>query len=475
MQSMCSSCGSDGCVEYGVGGGNARQYQGTSIEGGWLSLAPEEVSTLLVSYDSAAATSTASIIAHGDPGYANAIGNVVAPLDFMPQMLDLNALVHPALTDYYLRPKGAPGCTLEYPQPECSTIFEGNHNPILSIPSQLSILQGDWATCLPAIYGVYDPPMALTETTVLEGPSRYPGHQSTNEGASPTTYQADPVNSPSVPTPHATSGGDSAQKSSHDDSETDNGRYTFNPPHIEQTETELNTGGYLEPTKAPHFGGNSGFGGGSSQRGGDGQNNASPGQSSQGTIIRAGNRWYTVSREGADAIRVNGATVTRGSDATTIDGQQVTADGSMIKIGDQSISFDAVGRVKAGAIITQGDDKITVSQDASGTNVYVAGGSIRLTVGGSAQTLGGITLSAASGGVVHDGSTVSLASISGTTSSTDRGTTNPSLTTPIKVDQSGQTPTTTSAAARMGSESSLGGVVCMTLAVLGLLEFIRLS
>jgi len=36
-ESVCSRCGANGCVTYGVGGGDAREYRGTSIAGALLS------------------------------------------------------------------------------------------------------------------------------------------------------------------------------------------------------------------------------------------------------------------------------------------------------------------------------------------------------------------------------------------------------------------------------------------------------
>ena len=117
-------------------------------------LAPEDVSTLLVDYNRTAATSAANIIAHGLPGFANTMFNIMNGYNYTPQRLDLDAIAYPAPTDYYLRPQGAPGCNGSFPSPECSTIFEAMHRPILSLPPDVSGLQGEWTTCLPAIYGV---------------------------------------------------------------------------------------------------------------------------------------------------------------------------------------------------------------------------------------------------------------------------------------------------------------------------------
>ncbi|KAI7225209.1 hypothetical protein KC343_g8023, partial [Hortaea werneckii] len=423
-QSTCVTCGPEyeGCVTYGVGGGNALEYQGTSIAGALLTLAPEDVSTLLVSYGPSAATSAAHAIASGGADYANAIMNVVGALDVMPQRLDLNALVHPAPTDYYLRPEGAPGCSLSYPQPECGTIFEGRHRPILSVPSQVSILQGEWATCNPAIYGVYDPPVALTKTSVLEGPE-YPGRHSTeqdsgNGGHQQTSYEAASANRPTPPTPHMTDSGPQPTQNGHPSSSADDGQaddpYTFHPPHIEHSAASLAIPGPpyhtianpAKPTPASEVD--------------DDQDDSSPADSDQGTQITESGKPFTISREGADRACVNGATITRDGPATNVDGQTVSANEDFVAVGTRRISWDALGRAATAtataaaegaqqtATLTDGNRKVPVVQDSTATGVYVVGGSISLTVGGAAHVLGSETLSAVSEGVVRDGSTITL-------------------------------------------------------------------
>ncbi|RMY59666.1 hypothetical protein D0863_11856 [Hortaea werneckii] len=426
-QSTCVTCGPEyeGCVTYGVGGGNALEYQGTSIAGALLTLAPEDVSTLLVSYGPAAATSAANAIASGGADYANAIMNVVGALDVMPQRLDLNALVHPAPTDYYLRPEGAPGCSLSYPQPECGTIFEGHHRPILSVPSQVSILQGEWATCNPAIYGVYDPPVALTKTSILEGPE-YPGrpsteHDSGNGGQTQTSYEAASANRPTPPTPQMTDSGPQPTQNGHHSSHADDGQtddpYTFHPPHIEHTAASLAVPGPPYHTIANPENPTP------TSEADDSQADPSPDPSAvpdQGTQITESGKPFTISREGADRACVNGATITRGSPATNVDGQTVSANKDFVAVGTRRISWDALGRA-ATATLTDGNREVPVVQDSTATGVYVVGGSISLTVGGAGQVLGSATLSAISEGVVRDGSTITLGGATETVSPSDGG------------------------------------------------------
>ncbi|KAK5701328.1 hypothetical protein LTR17_022700 [Elasticomyces elasticus] len=209
MEWACSQCGSLsngwGCEASAVGGGNGKQIKGTSTAGALLSLAPAEVSTLLIDYPEGAASSYASAIANGLPNAVHdQFGRISGRLK--TQRLDLDALVHPAITDYFLNPRGAPGCNYSYPTPECSTMFEGEYRPILSLPAQVSLLQGAWKGCVPAIYGVYDPPLALTEGSTLDGPS-VPGQKSsTTTAPKPSSYQALPALSPTTTTPLATNG-----------------------------------------------------------------------------------------------------------------------------------------------------------------------------------------------------------------------------------------------------------------------------
>ncbi|KAK3615509.1 hypothetical protein LTR56_026551 [Elasticomyces elasticus] len=209
MEWACSQCGSLsngwGCEASAVGGGNGKQIKGTSTAGALLSLAPAEVSTLLIDYPEGAASSYASAIANGLPNAVHdQFGRISGKLK--TQRLDLDALVHPAITDYFLNPRGAPGCNYSYPTPECSTMFEGEYRPILSLPAQVSLLQGAWKGCVPAIYGVYDPPLALTEGSTLDGPST-PGQKSpTSTVPKLSSYQALPALSPTTTTPLATNG-----------------------------------------------------------------------------------------------------------------------------------------------------------------------------------------------------------------------------------------------------------------------------
>lgn len=101
---------------------------------------------------------------------------------------------HPPPEAYYLQPTPASGCNFTSPDVQCSTIFEGQYRALISLPSEVTGLQGPWRTCTPVIYGVYDPPLALTEASYAAGvtmphggaPTEYNTHKSEAPAAAPT-------------------------------------------------------------------------------------------------------------------------------------------------------------------------------------------------------------------------------------------------------------------------------------------------
>jgi len=62
---------------------------------------------------------------------------------------------------------GAQSGCLYYEYLECSTIAEDGYFPILAVPSELRAMDKAWATCNPALQGMYDPPITLTPVSVL--------------------------------------------------------------------------------------------------------------------------------------------------------------------------------------------------------------------------------------------------------------------------------------------------------------------
>ena len=138
------------------------------------------------------------------------------------QRLDVRALTQPALTDYYLNPRSAPGCEYSYPTPECSTLFQDEYRPILSLPAEVSLLQGEWKDCAPAVYGVYDPPKPLLHGTTADGPNTHPVTVSSNkEKPTTSTIEAVPASGLTTPIPTETSDPSSPTSPSTSDSSTE--------------------------------------------------------------------------------------------------------------------------------------------------------------------------------------------------------------------------------------------------------------
>lgn len=143
-------------------------------------MAPSDVSSIVLRYDTAKASGIISTVVGNLHGYADVAGQIqlgaIISKSLTAERLRIEDLVHPPPRAYYLRPEGAPGCNSLVQNPECGTIFEGAYRAIISLPSEVSLLQGDWKTCNPAIYGVYDPPIALTEAASVAKPTLPGGH-----------------------------------------------------------------------------------------------------------------------------------------------------------------------------------------------------------------------------------------------------------------------------------------------------------
>ncbi|SMR41491.1 unnamed protein product [Zymoseptoria tritici ST99CH_1E4] len=188
----CTTCDERGCRTAGVGGGDQTASEGTTIAGRILTMAPQDVSSMVLKLNDSVATALIHTLAGNLPGYGDvapkvALGAVIAE-SLTPERLRIEDIAHPPPRAYYLRAGGAPGCGKVVQEPRCATIFEADYRAIISLPSEASLLQDAWATCNPAIYGVYDPPIALTQAQVADSITAPPGY----EPASPS-YTAQPV------------------------------------------------------------------------------------------------------------------------------------------------------------------------------------------------------------------------------------------------------------------------------------------
>ncbi|KAF2723330.1 hypothetical protein K431DRAFT_283135 [Polychaeton citri CBS 116435] len=329
LESACSSCGYNGCVATAVGGGDGYSVAGTSIGGALITLAPEEASTFIMSYQPAEASSVASVLANGGPAYADVQADLSSrnfSYSYLAQRLDLHKLVNPLPTDYYLNPAGAPGCDGAYPQPKCSTIFEGEYRPILSLPPHVSDLQPAWSTCLPAVFGVYDPPIALTEGSVANLPTIH-DHvtPSTTHHTSPPTALPETLPDSSILSPtsrHTT------QQIIHSESGVGGSEATTDPPATE------NSGSDIRPTSQPN--------------------------SASIAAFHAGTQSFTATCI-SDQVVFGTHTIAVGGAATSVGGQAVSAASDGVVVGSSTNSWVTTATI---AVEPSSDAAITAA-DAS--------------------------------------------------------------------------------------------------------------
>lgn len=181
-------------------------------------MAPGEVQSVVMDYSGANASSIVNVMAHGLPDYSSVMN------DFFGQSLASKVayrslrfedISHPPPEAYYLQPTPASGCNFTSPDVQCSTIFEGQYRALISLPSEVTGLQGPWRTCTPVIYGVYDPPLALTEASYAAGitmphggaPTEYQTHKSEAPAAAPTPPDITVPRTAPASTPQATGAG----------------------------------------------------------------------------------------------------------------------------------------------------------------------------------------------------------------------------------------------------------------------------
>lgn len=95
--------------------------------------------------------------------------------------------------------------------------------------------------------------------------------------------------------------------------------------------------------------------------------------------------------------------------------QSLTGGASLLAAGSVTLTAAAAAasagsgdQHTSGAQVAVGSHTFSIAQDPASANVDVVDGSVTLTVGGSAQTVAGQTFSAASDGILVDGSTVAL-------------------------------------------------------------------
>ncbi|KAK5708587.1 hypothetical protein LTR17_020571 [Elasticomyces elasticus] len=126
---------------------------------------------------------------------------------------------------------------------------------------------------------------------------------------------------------------------------------------------------------------------------------------------------------GGPAMQLDGSTISLASNGLVLVDAQTTEpfssmptdlpNGSSVLVAGAmtltAAAISAMGTAVTGARFTVGSQVFSVDEDASAPNVEIVDGSISITVGGSAQTVNGDTLSAASSNVaVVDGSSIQI-------------------------------------------------------------------
>lgn len=133
-----------------------------------------------------------------------------------------------------------------------------------------------------------------------------------------------------------------------------------------------------------------------------------PSSAASGAVITIGSNTYTASASGNNAVVIGSQTITAGGSAT-INGQIVSVGSSAVVVGSSStvaISALPSSPTISGAIFT-----ISGSTYTDIANAPLTIGSITLSVGGPAATINNELVSAASSGIVIDGSTQSFSAI----------------------------------------------------------------
>ncbi|KAK3676401.1 hypothetical protein LTR78_003677 [Recurvomyces mirabilis] len=115
--------------------------------------------------------SAVSAIAHGGRDYEQwmqriasntVLWNNSTTASYRVEPVNYRGLGAPPAEAYYLRPDGAPGCNLRGPHPECSTIFNGAYVPQLAVPTQVRAFHPSFADCAIALLGSFEPPEPIS-------------------------------------------------------------------------------------------------------------------------------------------------------------------------------------------------------------------------------------------------------------------------------------------------------------------------
>jgi len=159
---------------------------------------------------------------------------------------------------------------------------------------------------------------------------------------------------------------------------------------------------------------------------------------SQAAVFTANGQAFTaVPGSSSGAAVVDGTTLSVGGQAVTAHGATISAASNGVVADGSTIGYEDAGSTASPAVLTFGSNVVTAS--AVGSDVFAIG-TVTLTAGGSDATISGHTVSAASSGIVVDGSS----------SSTDaRETQSSQATQSTSIDQAGQSSVAGSEASKL--------------------------
>ncbi|OQO06490.1 hypothetical protein B0A48_08273 [Cryoendolithus antarcticus] len=402
-----------------AGGGGTSSYVGPAVSA-LVSLDPSSLSSLV--RDLGPSVNTASVvseIAHGGPSYSywlNAVAGTYSLYEqpfvtsVLAQKVDFANFDVPPASAYYMNINVPPGCNRQGAHPECSTIFDAAYKAQLLVPDQIRTLRPEWATCSDPLFGALDPPIALSAAGTVEGPGAGPGKTSAAEVTTVPTPTALPEQGPTT----------SAVPGS--------GVGTTGPAATAFPQT-TNPVTIVQPVQSGGSGNTSPAGTGAGSQ--PGPSTGQPIQSAEpGTSPTAGEKTSAANQPGPGTLRsgteqhsalqpaegANGGTtqpVGSGAAGTFAPVPVSTANiviGSVtlaIPVASAAISdADPAATVPAPSITLAGT---TILASAASNGVVVLDGTT-VTAGGSPVVVGSQTVQVIGGGVVADGTTISIPS-----------------------------------------------------------------
>jgi hypothetical protein len=159
---------------------------------------------------------------------------------------------------------------------------------------------------------------------------------------------------------------------------------------------------------------------------------------SQAAVFTANGHAFTaVPGSNSGVAVVDGTTLSVGGQAVTVQGATISAASNGVVVDGSTINYEDASFTASSAVLTLGSNIATAS--AIGSDVFVIG-TVTLTAGGPDATISGHTVSAASTGVVIDGSS---------SSTSTRETQSPQATQTASTDQDGQSTAAGSEASKL--------------------------